>query len=264
MKAGRAATRQGTKLEAMNKTVVITGGVKGIGRAIALKLAQQSYNLVLNFHRDKQSAEDTLRCCREYTDNVMLFQADVSRPTQVAAMMDTAVHTFHSLDVLINNAGVNIDRMLLDMTEEDWDVVVDTNMKGVFLCAQAAARFMLRQGSGLILNLGASTGIRGRANGINYCASKAGVMVMTKCLALELAPTVRVNCLLPGMARTDELVQRYQLNDPDKLRQAESTIPLQRVCEPDEVAEVAAFLLSDAARYINGQKIIVDGGQFMF
>src|SRR4029077_8021527 len=132
------------------------------GRAIALKLAQQPYNLVLNYHRDKQSAAETLRRCRAYTDNVILFQADVSSPAQVSAMMDTTVNTFHSLDVLINNAGVNVDRMLLDMTEEDWDVVVDTNMKGVFLCAQAAARFMLRQGGGIILNLGASTGLGGR------------------------------------------------------------------------------------------------------
>ena len=248
----------------MNKTVVITGGVKGIGRAIALKLAQQPYNLVLNYHCDKQSAEETLERCREHTDNVMLFQSDVSKPAKVSALMEAAVNTFDSLDVLINNAGVNIDRLLLDMTEEDWDVVVDTNMKGVFLCAQAAARFMLRQGGGYILNLGASTGIRGRTNGINYCASKAGVHVMTKCLAMELAPTIRVNCLLPSMARTNEVVERFQLNDPDKLQQVESTIPLGRISEPHEVAEVAAFLLSDAARYINGQKIIVDGGQFMF
>lgn len=249
---------------AMNKTAVITGGAKGIGRAIALKLARQPYNLVLNFHRDQRSAEETLGRCREHTDRVMLFQADVSRPAEVSAMMDAAAGAFGSLDVLVNNAGVNVDRMLLDMTEADWDVVVDTNMKGVFLCAQAAARFMLRQGGGQILNLGASTGIRGRANGINYCASKAGVLVMTKCLAMELAPTVRVNCLIPGMARTAELVQRFGLDDPDKLRQAESAIPLRRVCEPEEVAEVAAFLLSDAARYVNGQKVIVDGGQFMF
>ena len=248
----------------MNKTVVITGAAKGIGRAIALKLARQPYNLVLNYHRDRESAEETLRRCRDSTDNVVLVQADVSRPAEVSALMDAAVAAFHSLDVLVNNAGVNVDRPLLDMTEEDWDVVVDTNMKGVFLCAQAAARFMLRQGAGQILNVGASTGIRGRANGINYCASKAGVLVMTKCLALELAPTVRVNCLIPGAVRTDEVVRRLRLNDPDRSRQVESAIPLRRVGEPDEVAEVASFLISDAARYINGQKVIVDGGQFMF
>jgi acetoacetyl-CoA reductase/3-oxoacyl-[acyl-carrier protein] reductase len=149
------------------------------------------------------------------------------------------------------------------MTEEDWDVVVDTNMKGVFLCAQAAARVMLRQGGGQILNVGASTGIRGRANGINYCAAKAGVLVMTKCLALELAPTVRVNCLIPGLVRTGEVVRRRGLDDPDRLRRAEEAIPLRRIGEPHEVAEVAAFLISDAAGYINGQKILVDGGQFM-
>jgi NAD(P)-dependent dehydrogenase (short-subunit alcohol dehydrogenase family) len=248
----------------MRKTVVITGAAKGIGRAIALKLAQQPYNLVLNYHRDRPSAEETLRRCRDVTDSAVLVQADVSRPADVSALTGAAVDTFRSLDVLINNAGVNVDRPLLDMTEEDWDVVVDTNMKGVFLCAQAAARVMLRQGGGQILNVGASTGIRGRANGINYCAAKAGVLVMTKCLALELAPTVRVNCLIPGLVRTSDVVRRRGLDDPDRLRRAEEAIPLRRIGEPHEVAEVAAFLISDAAGYINGQKILVDGGQFMY
>jgi NAD(P)-dependent dehydrogenase (short-subunit alcohol dehydrogenase family) len=136
-------------------------------------------------------------------------------------------------------------------------------MKGVFLCAQIASVYMLQQEQGgIILNIGASTGIRGRANGMNYCASKAGVLVMSQCLALELGPKIRVNCVIPGLVRTEETERRLHLNDPHHPRVQE--IPLKRFGMPEEVADVVSFLLSDQARYINGQKIIVDGGQFMW
>lgn len=249
----------------MQRTVIITGGIKGIGRAIALNLARQNYNLVLTYRSDDASAEETVALCREYTANAILFQGDVASAADVQRLMQVTKETFDSIDVLINNAGLNIDKPLHSLTESDWDRVVDTNMKGVFLCSQAASAYMLEQEQGgIILNIGASTGIRGRKNGLNYCASKAGVLIMTKCLAMELAPKIRVNCLIPGMTRTEELEQRFELNNPEKLKAVEAEIPLRRVAAPEEIAEVASFLLSDGARYINGQKVIVDGGQFMF
>lgn len=251
--------------EATYKTVVITGSGKGIGRALALKLASLPYNLVLNYIADEASACEVLDCCERLTPRVRMVRADVARRAEAEHLIDTAYDVFGSVDALINNAGINIDKPLRDLTDEDWDRVVDTNMKGVFLCAQRASSYMLQQPQGgVILNIGATTAIRGRMNGLNYCASKAGVLTMTKCLALELAPYVRVNCLIPGFTSTREVEHRYHLADPEVLQEVKRKIPLHRIAAPAEIAEIAAFLLSDEARHITGQKIIVDGGEFMF
>jgi len=251
--------------EATYKTVVITGSSKGIGRAIALKLAPLSYNLVLNYVADEASAYDVLHCCERVTPRVRLVRADVARRAEAEHLIDTAYNVFGSVDVLINNAAINIDKPMHDLTDEDWDRVVDTNMKGVFLCAQRASSYMLQQPrGGVILNLGATTAIRGRMNGLNYCAAKAGVLTMTKCMALELAPHVRVNCLIPGFTSTKEVEHRYRLTDPEVLQEVKRKIPLHRIAAPEEIADVATFLLSDEARHITGQKIIVDGGEYMF
>jgi acetoacetyl-CoA reductase/3-oxoacyl-[acyl-carrier protein] reductase len=189
----------------------------------------------------------------------------VSQRREVEALVQATVDAFGAVDVLINNAGLNIDKPLHDLTDDDWDRVVDTSMKGTFLCSQIASRRMLEQETGgIILNVGASTGIRGRMNGVNYCAAKAGVMTMTKCLALELAPRVRVNCILPGLIRTGEIEHRFKLHEKQNVEAAERAIPLKRLGVPEEVADVVSFLVSDAARYITGQKILIDGGQFMF
>ncbi len=248
-----------------NKTVVITGGTRGIGKAIALTLARQHrYNLILNYRADEASARQTLLECRSIHPNVHIVQADVSRRSDVEVLMQEAYSTFHSIDALINNAGINVDKPFQEMTDSDWDQVVNTNMKSVFLCSQIASSYMLQQEQeGIILNIGASTGIRGRKNGLNYCASKAGVLVMTKCLALELSPKVRVNCVIPGSVWTEETEKRHSYHDPQRLHAKEEQIPLKRIGTPEEVADVVAFLLAYEARYINGQQIIVDGGQFM-
>lgn len=248
-----------------DKTVVITGGTRGIGKAIALKLASQQYRLLLNYVADEKLAQETLLACRKVNPRVHLFRADVALRTDVEALMQEAVSLFHSLDILINNAGINRDRSLHQMSDEDWDQVVNTNMKGVFLCSQIASSYMLQQEQeGIILNIGAPTALRGRKDGLNYCASKAGVLVMTKCLALELAPKIRVNCVIPGSIWTQETEKRYAYHDPEQRRAKESQIPLNRIGTPEEVADVVAFLLSHEARYINGQKIQVDGGQLMW
>jgi NAD(P)-dependent dehydrogenase (short-subunit alcohol dehydrogenase family) len=247
------------------KTAIVTGSTRGIGLAIALRLAASGHNVVLNHHRDDESADEALRLCAALTPHVRLVKADVGRPAGAEMLVDEACTAFGAIDILVNNAGLNVDRPMLEMSEEDWDRVVDTNMKGVFLCAQRAARHMVRQsGGGVILNIGASTGIRARRDGLNYCAAKAGVLVMTKCMAMELAPRVRVNCLIPGMTRTGEMVERFHLDDADALARVEAEIPLGRVASPEEIADVACFLLSAQAEYINGQKIIADGGQFMY
>ncbi len=246
------------------QTVVITGSTRGIGKAIALRLAQEQYNVVLNYAADDALAQETLKLCQQVNTNVLLVKADVSNKRAVELLMQETFERFHSLDVLINNAARVVDKPLHDMTEEDWDRVVDTNMKGTFFCSQVASSYMLQQDDGgTILNIGAPTGIRGRKNGINTCVSKAGVMVMTLCLALELGPKIRVNTIIPGLTRTDETVERLHLDDPAVLRAREEMIPLKRIGTPEDVANVVTLLLSNEARFINGQKIFVDGGQYM-
>jgi len=247
------------------KTVIVTGGIKGIGKAIALKLAKQHYNIVLNYVSDDEQAQQTLKLCQQEDAHVLLVKADISNKHAVEMLMQESVRVFESLDVLVNNAARVVDKPLHALSEEDWDVVVDTNMKGVFFCSQIASVYMLQQEEGgVILNIGASTGIRGRKNGINTCASKAGIMVMSQCLALELGPKVRVNTIIPGLTRTEEVEKRFHLDDPVVLHTREETIPLQRIGTPEDVANTVALLLSDEAKFINGQKIVVDGGQYMW
>lgn len=247
------------------KTVIITGSTKGIGKGIALRLARDQHNIVLNYATDEKHAQETLHQCQQITSQVLLVKADVSRKTDVEQLMQQCLQHFGSLDVLVNNAACVIDKPALDMSEQEWERVVNVNMKGTFLCSQAAALRMLEQeDGGLILNIGASTGIRARKNGINTCASKAGIMIMTQCLALELGPKIRVNTLIPGLTRTEETEHRFHLDDPAVLRSREETVPLQRIGTPEDIANAVAMLLTDEAGFINGQKIVVDGGQHMW
>jgi 3-oxoacyl-[acyl-carrier protein] reductase len=248
-----------------SKTVVITGSTKGIGRSIALRLARDHHNIVLNYAADDRQAQETLHLCEQATSQVLLVKADISKKAEVEHLMQQCVQQFGALDVLINNAACVIDKPALEMSEEEWEQVINVNLKGTFLCSQMAATFMLQQeDGGLILNIGASTGIRARKNGINTCASKAGIMIMTQCLALELGPKIRANTIIPGLTRTEETERRFHLNDPSILHAREETIPLQRIGTPEDIANVVALLLTDDAGFINGQKIVVDGGQYMW
>lgn len=247
------------------KTVVITGSTKGIGRGIALRLGKDNHNIVLNYAKDDNKAKEALHLCEQVHSQVLLIKADVSKKAEVEHLMQQCVQHFGSLDVLINNAARVVDKPMLEMSEEEWEQVINVNMKGTFLCSQVAARYMLQQDEGgLILNIGASTGIRARKNGINTCSSKAGVMNMTQCLALELGPKIRANTIVPGLTWTEETERRFSLKDPSVLRSREETIPLQRIGTPEDVANVVAMLLADEASFINGQKIVVDGGQYMW
>jgi 3-oxoacyl-[acyl-carrier protein] reductase len=247
-------------IDLIGRTAIITGGTRGIGRSIALKLGSMGYRLVLGYQKNNEAALETIALCRDEGVEAVLVKGDISLGADARALIDCALTRFGSVDALINNAGLNIDKPLTDLTEDDWDAVVDTNMKGVFLCSQNAGRIMLKQDrGGAIVNIGASTGIQGRRNGLNYCASKAGVLVMTKCLALELAPKVRVNCVIPGSTAGCGPRQR----SPEDVKRKELLIPLGRLGATEEVAEAVSFLISHNAAYITGQKIIVDGGQFM-
>ena len=195
----------------------------------------------------------------------MLVKADISDADDASDLVTRAIDAFGRLDVLVNNAARVVDKPALDLTADDWDSVVDVNLKGAFLVSQHAARQMLKQDDGgVILSIGAPTGIRGRRNGVNTCASKAGLMMMTQCLALELAPKIRVNTIIPGLVVTEETERRFGLDDPAVRRTREDAVPLRRLGQPEDVANAVMLMLASEARFITGQKIVVDGGQNMW
>ena len=245
------------------KTIVITGASRGIGREAALHMLGLGHNVVLNYHSDDTLARGTFEECHRVSANVILVKADVSKSADVNLLLKTTLDEFDSVDVLINNASINIDRSVFDMSEDDWDRVIDVDMKSVFLTSKHFGQVMMNTvGGGHIINMGATTAITGRANGLNYCAAKAGVLVMTKCLAIELAPRVRVNCIIPGTIRTPEIEERYNL-DENELEMTQRILA-KRIGEPQDIANALEFLVSDKSSYITGQKLIIDGGSFLY
>jgi NAD(P)-dependent dehydrogenase (short-subunit alcohol dehydrogenase family) len=248
-----------------DRAALVTGSTSGLGLAIALRLARSGYRVTLSYSSDDQQAERALAQCREADPSAVLVKADIGTAAGAASLVAQAAEAHRRLDVLVNNAARVIDKPALEMAEADWDAVLDVNLKGAFLCSQHAARLMLTQnGGGVILNIGASTGIRGRRNGVNTCASKAGLMLMTQCLALELAPAVRVNTIVPGLVVTAETASRFRLDDPDVRRAREEATPLGRLGRPEDIADAVMLLLAPEAGYITGQKLVVDGGQNMW
>jgi NAD(P)-dependent dehydrogenase (short-subunit alcohol dehydrogenase family) len=198
---------------------------------------------------------------RHGDDAAFVAQADVADRSGVCRLFDEAHERFGGVDVLINNAGINKDGPFLDMSDADWRAVLDSVLTGTFICSQEYARRYTGQ-EGHIVNLGATTGVSGRKNGANYCSAKAGVLTLTKCLALELAPRIKVNCVTPGHVRTEELVERFGLERPENLERALRAIPLGRLGRPEEVCQLVLFLVRQSG-YVTGQNFIVDGGIFM-
>ena len=247
-----------------DRAALVTGSTTGLGLAIALRLARSGYRVTLSYSSDDQQAERALAQCREASPSAVLVKADLGTAAGAADLIERAAAAHGRLDVLVNNAARVVDGPFLEMTEADWDAVLDVNLKGAFLCSQHAARLMLAQDDGVILNIGSSTGIRGRRNGVNTCASKAGLMVMTQCLALELAPRIRVNTIVPGLVVTGETTTRFRLDDPAVRSEREQAIPLHRLGRPEDIADAVMLLLSPEARFITGQKLVVDGGQNMW
>jgi|SRR5450432_2525949 len=248
----------------MKKTAIITGGTRGIGKAISLTLSKLNFNLILNYLRDDQSANETKELCLQYTENVILIKGNVAMDSSAIQMVEVALSQFGDINLLVNNASINLDKSLLKLEEEDWDTVIDTNLKGTFMVSKRVAKVMIEKSGGQIINIGATTGIKGRKDGINYCASKAGVMIMTKCMAMELGPLIRVNCIVPGFTMTEESITRFDLNNKLEEELASRNIPLNRLADPDEIAAAVEFLISEKGKFINGQKIIIDGGEFMY
>ena len=242
------------------KTAVVTGGSRGIGRAVCLELAKGGANVVLCYAGNEAAAAETVSACEALGAKALAVKCDVADGEQVKALMDEAVKAFGRIDILVNNAGITRDGLLMMMKEADFDAVISSNLRGTFLCMKAVARTMMKQRYGRIVNLSSVVGLRGNAGQVNYAASKAGVIGMTKSLAKELASRgVAVNAVAPGFIETDMTAAMPQAAKDAMM----PTIPMQRLGQPEDVARAVAFLASDEAAYVTGQVLAVDGGMAM-
>lgn len=244
----------------MTKVALVTGASRGIGRSIALQLAEEGYNVAVNYAGNKEKAEEVVNQIKEKGVEAFAIQANVSNPDEVKAMIKEVVNQFGSVDVLVNNAGITRDNLLMRMKEQEWDDVIDTNLKGVFNCIQKVTPQMLRQKGGRIINLTSIVGAVGNPGQINYVASKAGVIGMTKTAARELASRqITVNAVAPGFIVSD---MTNALNE-DLKNGMKAQIPLGHFGEDTDIAHTVVFLASDKAKYITGQTIHVNGGMHM-
>ncbi len=239
------------------RSALVTGSSRGIGRAIALQLARQGASIAVNYLRNEDAAKDVQATIRSYEGQAVLLQGDVSDPEQAERVVDMAQDAFGRLDILVNNAGFNRDTLILRMSVQDWDEVMATNLRAVFLCTKAALRHMLKQRWGRIVNIGSVSGIAGNAGQANYAAAKAGLIGFTKAVAREMGSrSITANVVAPGLVLT-ELTEHIPQQVIDM---AMDRIFVGRVGRPEDIAACVAFLASEEASYISGQVIPVDGG----
>ena len=242
------------------KVAVVTGASRGIGREIAKTLAAEGAAVVVNYNGSEQRAAEVVKEIQEAGGKAEAIQCDVSDFEKAGELMDHVIKTFGRVDILVNNAGITRDGLLMRMSEEDFDKVVTTNLKGAFNCMRHVARQMIKQKGGRIINISSVSGVLGNAGQVNYAASKAGIIGMTKSAARELASrNITVNAIAPGLINT-EMTQ--VLSDAVK-EGAVAQIPMKTFGETKDIADAAAFLASDKARYITGQVLCVDGGMAM-
>ncbi|MGG0573377.1 3-oxoacyl-[acyl-carrier-protein] reductase [Priestia aryabhattai] len=242
------------------KVAVVTGASRGIGRAVAIELGKLGAKVVVNYSGSEAKALEVVDEIKGLGTNAIAVQANVAESDSVQAMIKEAISTFGSVDILVNNAGITRDNLLMRMKEDEWDDVINTNLKGVFLCTKAVTRQMMKQRAGRIINISSIVGVSGNAGQANYVAAKSGVIGLTKTTAKELASrNITVNAVAPGFIATDMTDKLNEEVQAEMLKQ----IPLASFGQPEDVANAVAFLASDASRYITGQTIHVDGGMVM-
>ena len=241
------------------KVAIVTGAGRGIGQGIALELARSGCSVAVNYVVEPERAHATVDEVRRLGADAIAVEADVSRAEAVAAMVDRVVAELGTVDILINNAGVQTWKPFLEVTEQEWDFVIDTNLKGTFLCTQAAARVMKERGGGAVVNIGSGSNKAPFPGLVAYTASRGGIEMLTKVAAVELGPMkIRVNCVAPGAVE----VERTKLELPDYAGMWGAVTPLGRVGYPVDVAHAVAFLASADASFITGQTLWIDGGLF--
>jgi NAD(P)-dependent dehydrogenase (short-subunit alcohol dehydrogenase family) len=242
-----------------DQTALVTGASRGIGKEIALELARNGYRVAVNYYNDSASVDATVAEIRALQADVLPIEADIRSSSQVTAMFERVIATFGRLDLLVNNAGVQTWKPLLQVTEEEWDLVVDTNLKGCFLCTQQAARYMKDHGGGSIVNLGSGCNKLAFPSLVAYTASKGGIEMLTKEAAVELGPYgIRVNCVAPGSIESE----RTRTEDANYAGTWSKLTPLGRVGTAADIAPTVVFLASRGASFISGQTIWIDGALF--
>ena len=254
--------RKGGSMDLANKTAVVTGSSRGVGRAVALGFAAEGANVIINYTSNQDAANEVVDIITGMGRRAVAVKADVARKDEVELLFGKALDAFGKIDVLVNNAGFTRPALMLKMTEEQWDQVVDIHMKGAFLCAQAAGKHMKEQQSGKIINVTSVAGLVGTVGQINYSAAKGGIISMTKSMARELARyNVCVNVISLGIVATD---MTEKIRTDEKLKEIYmNRILLKRFAEPEDISPAFVFLASDASNYITGQLLCVDGGYGM-
>lgn len=242
------------------KIALVTGASRGIGKAIAITLAQAGAKVVVNYAGSAAAAQGVVEEIQGLGGQAVAVQANVAVTEDVEALVNQTIDQYGGLDILVNNAGITRDTLLMRMKEEDWDLVLDTNLKGVYNCTRAVTKIMMKQRSGKIINIASVVGLTGNAGQVNYAAAKAGIIGLTKSVAKELAArNITANAIAPGFIETD---MTDVLNDDVKTKVLEA-IPMKRMGKAEDVAHAVVFLASDAANYITGQTLVVDGGMVM-
>lgn len=243
-----------------NKVALITGASRGIGKAVALELAAQGADIIINYVGPTDLAEETATEIKKLGRKAMIIEADVTDSVAINAMLEKIIAEFGRVDILINNAGITKDNLLMRMKEEDWDAVLNINLKGIFNCTKATLKYMTKQKYGRIVSVSSVVGVMGNAGQANYAASKAGAIGFTKSIAKEVASrNITANCVAPGFIDTDMTAKL-----PEKVRaEMIASIPAKKLGTPHDVAKAIAFLASDYAEYITGQTLHVDGGMVM-